>query len=93
MQGHRHAMLAELDAIGCVAVAFAFYHSMGMTQANRVLTPFLNDRVGFRLCRDDIPDAALLEAMQPLPEHACTGQADQQRLINLDQGTILSTTP
>ena len=34
----------------------------------------------------------IIEAMQPLPEYPCTGQEDQQRLINLDQRTILSTT-
>ena len=86
-------MLAEFDAIRYVAVAFAVYHSVGMVQANRVLTPLLNDRVGFRLFRDDIPDATLLEAMQPLTERAYTGQTNQHRLFNLDQGTILSTTP
>jgi L-arabinose isomerase len=93
VQGHRHTVLAKLDTVGYVAGTLAFQHSMGIAQTNGVLTPVLNQRVGGRLGCRDIADAALFEAMQPVPEGTYTGQTNQHRLFNLDQGTILSTTP
>jgi hypothetical protein len=42
------------------------------------LTPFLNDRIGGHVHRNNVVDTILFEAVQPLPERACTSQSDQQ---------------
>ena len=70
VQCDRHAVLAELDAVGYLTVAFAFHHSMRMAQANGVMTTVLYDRVGGRVRHDDVTNTILFEAMQPLSKGA-----------------------
>lgn len=85
-------MLAKIYTVRFRTVAFALNQSMGMSQAHFVLAATMNYRRRALVGGVDVADTILFEAVQPAPECTYTGQSDQQRLINLDQGDICTGT-